>query len=246
MDWVYLAVITLIGATIQSATGFGFGLIAVPIFLLILNSTDAIHMVMIIIFCMSILDWLKLRGKASSKLLLWLSVGMLAGFPIGLYIFQQVNLSSLKLFVAITIMLFSLSTLYNLLRSKQTAESEAANSNNKKTFLTGIFSGAMSTSLAMPGPIVMMYFVQQQFNKTIIRATILTYFIFAYAGALVLQSITVGIAKETWLDAALLVPIALIGVVIGHLIAPKINQKQFKKIVLFILILMSFVMLYQL
>ncbi len=49
MDWVYLAVITLLAATIQSATGFGFGLIAVPVFLLILDSVDAIQMVMIII-----------------------------------------------------------------------------------------------------------------------------------------------------------------------------------------------------
>lgn len=246
MDWFYLVAITLLGATIQSATGFGFGLIAVPIFLLIIKSTDAIQMVMVIILCMSVLDWLKLKGLASFKLLLGLNVGMLLGFPLGLMVFQQLDLSMLKLIIALIILLFSLYSFVQIFNQSQFKLKDVNDTKNWKTLSVGFISGIMTTSLAMPGPSVMMYLVQQHLDKTLIRATILTYFIFAYAGGLIMQTFTVGIASNTWLNALYLVPVALLGVLLGHKIAPNINQKLFKKIILSILMIMSVVMLYQL
>ena len=174
MDWIYLSIITLLAATIQSATGFGFGLIAVPVFLLILNSSDAIQMVMIIILCMSIVDWMKLRGQSSFNLLLWLNAGMLIGFPFGLIIFKNVELPILKLIIALVILFFSLHNLIKLLKGNLHTEAPAENIHNWKTAVTGYFSGLMTTSLAMPGPVVMLYLVQLSLDKTVIRATILT------------------------------------------------------------------------
>jgi len=246
MDWIYLAVITLLAATIQSATGFGFGLIAVPVFLLILDSVDAIQMVMIIILCISVVDWLKLRGLSSFNIMSWLIVGMLGGFPFGLYIFLNFELQLLKLIIAVVIMLFSLQNLYKLVKDNSSEKSQLKKISNWKTTVVGWFSGLMTTSLAMPGPVIMLYLVHQGLDKTQIRATILTYFIFAYAGAVLSQTILVGISTSTWRSGLLLVPVALLGVFAGHSIASKINQKLFKEIVLVILILMAFVMLTQL
>jgi len=246
MDWIYLSTITLLAATIQSATGFGFGLIAVPVFLLILNSTDAIQMVMIIILCMSIVDGLKLRGQSSFQLLLWLNIGLLIGFPFGLIIFQHADLAVLKIFIATVILLFSLHNLYHLLHVRSGQAPNPATTNNWKTMLTGFFSGLMTTSLAMPGPAVMLYLVHQELDKTLIRATILTFFIFAYGGALILQTFTVGISSTTWVNGLSLVPVALLGVFSGHAIAHKINQQLFRRIVLIILILTAIAILFQL
>jgi uncharacterized membrane protein YfcA len=246
VDWIYLAIITLLAATIQSATGFGFGLIAVPVFLLILDSSDAIQMVMMIILCMSVVDWIKLRGQSSFNLLLWLNIGMLIGFPFGLAIFQNVELPVLKLIIALVILFFSLHNLVKLFKGKLHTETPSDNIHNWKTAVTGYLSGLMTTSLAMPGPVVMLYLVQLGLDKTLIRATILTFFIFAYAGALLLQALMVGVSVTTWTSGLSLVPVALTGVFAGHYLADKINQKLFKEIVLFILILTAIVMLLQL
>jgi len=246
LDWIYLIIITLVGATIQSATGFGFGLIAVPIFLLILDSISAIQMVMMIILCMSLLDWLKLRGQASSRLLKWLCSGMLLGFPLGIMVFQRLDLSMIKLIIALIILSFCVFSFYRMFQQFHANIKTDDETQNWKTTVVGFISGTMTTSLAMPGPSVMMYLVQQQLHKTVIRATVLTYFVFAYAGALLMQSFTIGIAFSTWVDGLLLVPVALLGVLLGHAIAPKINQQRFKQIILSILMIMSFVMLSQL
>ena len=92
----------------------------------------------------------------------------------------------------------------------------------------------------------MLYLVHKGFDKTVIRATILTFFIFAYAGAVLLQFIMIGISVSTWTTSLTLVPVGLVGVLCGHTIAHRINQKLFKEIVLIILIIMALVMLSQL
>ena len=246
MDWIYLSIITFAAATIQSATGFGFGLIAVPVFLLLLGSAEAIQMVMIIILCLSMLDWIKLRGKASRALLNRLCIGMALGFPFGIIIYNMVNLPGLKAIIALVILIFSIQNLVRLLNKRQLPDRHDDKPNSGMTLFTGYVSGLMSTSLAMPGPAVMLYLVHQGYEKTLIRATILTYFVFAYSGSILLQSMLVGISQATWLNSFSLVPVGLVGVMSGHYLAHKINQRLFKHLVLSILILTALIMLCQL
>ena len=202
-------------------------------------------MVMIIILCMSILDWFKLRGKSSRTLLRQLCIGMLVGFPFGMILFQYVSLPGLKAIIAVVILTFSAQNLFRLFGRYPPTE-HSSPGNRWATMFTGYVSGMMSTSLAMPGPAVMLYLVHQGFEKTLIRATILTYFVFAYAGSILLQSIVVGVAQSTWLSSLSLVPVGFLGVMSGHYLSDKINQKMFKQLVLLILILTALVMLFQL
>ena len=246
MDWIYLIIITLVAATTQSATGFGFGLIAVPVFLLILDSAQAIQMVMIIIVFISVMDWWKLKGQSSRHILKWLILGLVVGSPFGLLLFRSVDLSVLKTLVAIVILFFSVMNLFRLLRCHQPENGSATEPGKWITVITGYFSGLMSTSLAMPGPPVMVLLVHKGLDKTLIRATILTFFIFAYAGAIVLQALLVGIATTVWMTSLTLVPFGLVGVLVGHYLADKIDQQLFPKIVLVILILTAGVILSQL
>ena len=246
MDWIYLSIITLLAATLQSATGFGFGLIAVPLFLLILDSREAIQMVMIVILCMSFLDWIKLRGQASIDLLKWLSIGSLIGFPFGIYIYDQMDLPLLKMIIAVVILIFSLHNLMRLFKGLLHENQHSHKHNKWMTIFTGYISGIMSTSLAMPGPAVMLYLVHQKLEKTRIRATILTFFIFSYAGAILLQSLIVGISAPTWCTSLTLAPVGLLGVLAGHHLAGLINQRLFQLVVLSTLILTALVMLLQL
>ena len=85
--------------------------------------------------------------------------------------------------------------------------------------------------------------IQNTLGKNEIRATILTFFLFSYGGALLLQGIFIGIETQTWLTAAMLSPSALVGVFAGHLLSKKINQQLFKGLVLFVLILTGLFML---
>ncbi|NRA15518.1 MAG: sulfite exporter TauE/SafE family protein [Oceanospirillaceae bacterium] len=244
MDWTLLLMVTFLAATVQSATGFGFGLIAVSAFLIVLNSVAAIQLVMIIILVMSCVHWPKLRGIAPGYLLKWLSIGCVLGFPLGILIYNQLDLDTIKVLVAVLIILISAQNGWYLLRKAKTPTPQDQPPHRRGTVMgVGIASGLMASSMAMPGPAVMLYLSRSALSKDEIRATILTFFLFSYGGALLLQATLIGIEAQTWITAAVLTPAALVGMVTGHMLSKKINQQVFKGLVLVILLLTGLFML---
>lgn len=236
MDWLLLLLVTFLAATVQSATGFGFGLMAVSAFLVMLNSVAAIQLVIIITLVMSCVHWPTLRGGASIKLIRWLSIGCLLGFPVGIYAYSQLDLSIIKAAVALLILAVTIQNAWQLItRSKRVSLTADTNKSYKTTFGVGVTSGVMASCLAMPGPAVMLYLSRSTMDKDVIRATILTYFIFSYAGALLLQTLLIGIDTQTWIMAGILSPSALLGVAAGNFVSRFINQQVFTGAVLIIL-----------
>jgi len=236
--------VTFLAATVQSATGFGFGLIAVSAFLIVLNSVAAIQLVMIITLVMSCVHWPKLRGIAPGYLLKWLSIGCLLGFPLGILVYNQLDLDTIKVLVALLIILISAQNAWHLLRKAKTPSAHGQSPYRRSTVTgVGIASGLMASSMAMPGPAVMLYLSRSALSKDEIRATILTFFLFSYGGALLLQATLIGIESQTWITAAALTPSAIAGMIAGHLLSKKINQQVFKGLVLVILLLTGLFML---
>lgn len=244
MDWVLLLTVTFLAATVQSATGFGFGLIAVSVFLIVLNSVAAIQLVIIIILVMSCVHWPKLRGIAPVHLLKWLSLGCVLGFPLGILIYNHLNIDSIKMVVACLIILISAQNAWYLFGKAKTHSPSPTQPERSGTVIgVGVVCGLMASSMAMPGPAAMLYLSRTALSKDEIRATILTFFLFSYGGALLLQMAFIGVAPQTWVTAAILTPSALVGMVVGHLISKKINQQMFKGLVLVILLLTGLFML---
>ncbi|MEH6471106.1 MAG: sulfite exporter TauE/SafE family protein [Halopseudomonas sp.] len=256
MDWGILLLVTFFAATVQSTIGFGFGLIAVPAFLIMLNSVAAIQLVMIITLAMSCVHLPKLRGTASGQLLKWLSMGCALGFPLGILVYNELNLDAIKMAVAVLIILISLQNGWHLFSQRKSLSQgkghspaingslqQAPEHSRAAVMGVGVASGLMACSMAMPGPAVMLYLSRTALGKNEIRATMLTFFLFSYGGALLLQATLIGIESQTWMTAAVLTPSALMGVLVGHLLSKKINQQLFKGLVLLILLLTGLFML---
>ena len=241
MELALLLLATFIASSVQSATGFGFALIVVPAFLILLNSADAIQTVIIISVIMSVVHFLKLRSMAPYGKLKWLILGGIAGFPAGVFIYKNLDLQSIKMTVAIFIILISLQNGWTLIRKNVGQKTQGDN----KAMLTGIgvISGMFGVAMAMPGPILMLYLSRTTLGKNEIRACMISFFVFAYIGALLLQVFVVGVESKTWTTSAIITPAALAGVYAGHQISKKIDEKLFKGLVLIILILTGIFML---
>jgi uncharacterized membrane protein YfcA len=243
MDLALLALATFIASSVQSAIGFGFGLVAVSTFLVVMNSVSAVQLVIIITLVITIPHWFLLKNTAPKQLLIGLSIGCIFGFPLGIIAYQQLSLELIKAVVALLIILVSLQTIWQTIqvKSKQVHKFHLG-----KTTGVGVVSGLMASSLAMPGPAVMIYLSRTTLSKDEIRSIILSFFLFSYGGALFLQATLVGITNQTWTTAVVLTPPALVGMVVGHLLSNKINQKLFKSLVLIVLMLTGIFMLFNL
>ena len=243
MELLILGLVTFIASTIQSATGFGFALLAVTPFLMVLDSGAAFQLVMVICLVISLVIWPALRGRAPRSLLAFLAAGSAAGFPIGIAANALMDIEALKAVVGAVVIIVAAQTAWQFWVIRRALEpgherppGRDAAAGRGAALGVGVVAGVLTSALAMPGPAVMLYLSRTALDKDAIRATILTFFIFAYGGALALQAGLVGIETGTWTTAAVLVPPALAGVAAGHVLARRITQAVFRWTILLILV----------
>ena len=105
--------ITIFGASaLQSSTGIGFGVIAGPLLLIVLNDGAAIQISVLLNLLIALLLAPSLRRKSDRRLLKSLLIGLAIGSPLGLLIYLQVDIALLKTFAGVVVLF----TLFLVLR----------------------------------------------------------------------------------------------------------------------------------
>ncbi len=228
---IQLAAVTLAAAVVQGALGFGFTLLAVSFFLLIIQSGDAVQLLIVINLAIS----LTLIGRLwrSVNRALWgrLVIGSFLGFPLGLMTFQKADVDQLKVMVAVTILVF---VAWTVLRRGDTAQrlDSTPRFSTPSAVGVGALAGGMTTALGMPGPAIVLYLTAVGVGKDATRSISLTFFVASYGVSLMLQAATVGVSSGVWVTAAVLVPVAAVGALLGHVIAKRVSEVWFRRAVL--------------
>ncbi len=200
-------------------------------FLLIIGSTDAIPLLIIINLVISLslspTLWRHVERGLWSRLL----IGAVLGFPLGLAAFQTANVNQLKILAAGTILIFVAAAII-FRRAESRASGAQPRFRTASAVGVGSLAGAMTTALGMPGPVLMLYLAAVGAGKDAIRATSLMFFAVAYAASLLLQLATVGVSRWVWTTAGLLVPIAAVGALLGHQLSKRVSEGVFRTVVL--------------
>jgi uncharacterized membrane protein YfcA len=232
IDWMLLISVSFVGGLVQGSLGFGFAIMAVPFFLLIMESLSAIQVSLIVTLAVSLLVAVRVWRNAPPARLGRLAAGTLAGFPAGIAAYRYADLEMAQLAVGVLIVGFAV-WLFLATRGRPVVESPATHP--MADVAVGMVSGAMTTSLGMPGPVVLIYLSALGTEKEAMRGTMLTLFVFSNAGAIVFQGWQVGIDGATWETAALLIPAVLVGGAVGHGVSRYLGQRTFRSVVLAIL-----------
>ena len=246
MDWIVLSTVTLAASILQTVTGFGFGLLCVPIFLWVVDSIAAIQLVIIVTLIMSIAILPSVKGQMVPRLLIAFGAGCVIGSPIGIAFFNYLDLNWIKILAASVILIVTIWNAYLYfipIILKRNLFKGSGEGKQSVQMGVGVASGILGSTLAMPAPLVMLYLSGTSYEKHAIRCTILVFFILAYGLALICQMATQGIENQTWTTAAILSPAALSGVYIGHKLAPLLSIFYFRLIVFITLALTSLAML---
>ena len=228
-----LQVAVFAAALLQAATGIGFGVIAGPIMLMVLNDGSAVQVAIVLSLLIAVVLAPFLYRQVDKRLLRHLLVGTMAGLPLGIVVFLSVRLEDLMVLAAIAVafMAVSASGLATLpLRKGETTRGAAQN------VVIGVLSGAMSASLAMPGPVAAARMSALALPKETIRATILAMFVVSYGTAYALQVWLAGVSPATLRVTVSLVPATLAGVVAGRLLAARISERAFRRLIVVVLV----------
>lgn len=225
--------IAIFGASVlQSATGIGFGVIASPVLLIVLNDGSAIQISVLLNLLIATLLAPSLRQKSDRRLLKSLLIGLVIGSPLGLLIYLQMDIALLKLFAGIVVLF----TLFLVLRGDRASPSLQGDVASRfEQVSIGVIAGIMGGSLAMPGPVPAAWMSARGFDKDTVRATILVMFVVAYSIALLLQFALAGISTDTLILTAMLAPPTLAGIFVGYLLSARISEATFRGLLVTIL-----------
>lgn len=231
---VILHAAVLVASLLQAATGIGFGVLAGPVILLALNSGSAIQISMLLSMLIAVVLTPSLARSVDWPLLKRILLGSVAGFPLGILVFRAVGIDTLKLLAGGAVLFMALSVAGYIRRA-----GSGDGPRRGYDLGIGVLSGAMNTSLAMPGPAVAARMAALEHSKDVIRATVLVTLVFSYILAVGFQAALVGIARETLILTGYLAPATLAGVFVGRLAVAWISERGFRMIISVLLAITS-------
>jgi uncharacterized membrane protein YfcA len=155
-----------------------------------------------------------------------LSLSALAGIPVGLLVFNHVNERVLKGCLAVGIFL----AIWLLSRNTMSSRSDA-----RLEIAAGVLSGALSSSLSTNGPPLVVALQGRGLPIAQFRATISA--IFTVSGIVTLASFLAmkKVTADSMLGVLISLPILGLGILIGQILKPKLNEENARRFVLLLL-----------
>src|SRR5690349_12451933 len=95
------------GAVVQAATGFGFAIVAAPMFLVAMNSHAALQVLVVVHLVQTMMMLRGVWALVPMHMFKALVAGALVGSPLGLLVFMSLDVTALKLAVGVLILAFT-------------------------------------------------------------------------------------------------------------------------------------------
>lgn len=236
------------GAIVQAATGFGFAIVAAPVFLAAMNSHAALQVLVVIHLVQTVMLLPSVWTLVPMRLLKALFVGAAIGSPIGLLFFISLDVRALKLTVGILILLFTVLLIAResgwLARVIPAGPGDPAVGDETNTapppplaYATGAISGAMTSLLVMPGPPLMLYLAGTPLPHAHARALAIAFFGLCYLFVTALNTFWAGMGEGVWWLVLAMVPAVYLGTLAGQRISRHVTQGSYRVAVLALLVL---------
>jgi len=236
--FIVLAATTFVAALLYAVTGFGFAVLAAPLFLLFTDPAPAIQLVIIISTVLSIVVLRGLLPAIAPWLLLRLALGSLVGLPLGLVAFRYADPFLVR--AAAGAMIFGFAILMAVSRRRSGQHGQGKHSTAFAMcpgldLAAGAVSGIAGALVGQPGPPVLIYLLLAGTAARTVRATLLAFFALSYGVTLASHAATIGITAPTWLAAGILIPFAFLGGLAGRPIGDRLGAEAFAKLAIALL-----------
>lgn len=232
-----LAAATLAGAAVQAATGFGFAILAAPVYLAVLESTEAVPLLAALHVVQSAMLVPALWSRVPRHQFGRLMLGAAIGCPLGLLLYHSLDVRGLKL-VAGVVILLATALMYIRSRGRLVPAEHAAG--GAAQLATGAVSGALTALLVMPGPPLMVMLMRRPLPPEAARALSLTFFAACYVAVTLMNVATGSLTNASWGAAALLVGPVVVGTIAGLRLFRYLPARHFMAVLYVLLVLAGF------
>ena len=222
-----------LGAIIKGAVGIGMSMFSVPIIAFFLPPTTAMILLCVPVLITNILQMQIKKGVGSYRFLP-MFIALIFGIIIGCNLILEINLSTISQIIAVSIIFAAIINLFGI-----NIKYINPNLERKLTIPLGFFSGIIGGLSSMYSPYILAYLVSTNLEKEeLIRTMATMYFI----GSIFIFPIWIynglGTLNDLIWSCLLLFP-AILGQKIGTGIRSKISNENFKKIILYTLMIIG-------
>lgn len=224
---------------LEAVTGFGCTVLALPFLSLLFGITDAVATLTILAWLLAVYIVITNWRHIDFRQWALITVLMLCGLPIGIFIFRTNGGEVLHSVLAIFIILTSVLQLLRLTGKIRTSGTLPKPASYLLLFTAGIVHGMFSSG----GPLVVLYATAALPDKSRFRATLCllwtslnTIIILTYVFG---KNLTTPVLGRT----AAMIPFLIAGIVVGELIHHRVNAKTFSIIVFGMLLVTGLFML---
>ena len=236
---LFASCILFVAFFIRALTGFGAGLISIPLLALFWEVAFVVPMELLFEIGISLLLLPKVWRDIDFTHVLNLAVGMFFGNFLGSFSLANFNGPLLKLVLAGLVLLFSI---YLGVTARKPPQ---LNIPHRWGFLFGLFGGFFGGAFGMSGPIVMLYLTHQVPDKTRLRATVIALFFLASTWTVFMHWANGLYDAESFRVLLLLTPAFLVGTILGHHAHFRTSDLAFRRIVAGILFVSSLLLFFK-
>ena len=229
------ALIIFATATVVSTIGFGLGITATPMLLLVLEPQTVIVTVNVVSSLIFVLILVQSRQELPTRKIAPIAIVAALGAPIGVLALTIVDPSLLRISIAVLVIALSAATALNF---------HTMMPKSRLFGLTiGFGTGGLVAGLGIGGPIMALFLLGQKMRGPVLRVSLAFYFL----GMSIITLLGYGIAgfyTSERISLLLFVTVpALGGFWVGSMLLQQMNEVIFKRGVLVVIILSSIMVL---
>jgi uncharacterized membrane protein YfcA len=226
-DLLAVIVIICIAAVLQSISGFGFSLLAMPLLSIFVDIQDA---VVIATLCGIFTNAVHLRKDfqlVERSIARRISLSALIGMPLGVVVLSVFSATHMRAIIGAVIVVLVFLMMRNFILKTE---------NTNVDIVLGAFSGLLATSVSTNGPPLVFLLQSKQLDPWRLRATLAYVFTISGCASFIVLMIAGKGSIEAFQYAMLSLPAMYLGTVVGRRARLRVTQEAFKRLMYVLLL----------
>jgi len=220
--------VTFFAAFVQTTTGLGFGMIIAPVLLVIYPPVDAIQITGALTLLIAAVMTPFSLNKIVTRELKRLAIGSGVGLILGTVFVKFIPIPSIRIAALIVLSYAFFRYVESHLSSRRSiAADHDRTEQHKGAVRYGLASGVMGATLAMPGPMALIFLRNKRFIPEQVKATVFALMVGSYSTMLILSMAVNGVSADAWIGLKMYLIPTVVGLLAGFTMSKHIPTVLF-------------------
>ncbi len=235
MPGILIVAIVFAAAFAQSLTGFGFALIVMPLLTMLLGVRTAAPIVALVGITVYAVNIIRYRRAINVAEVLRLGVASAAGVPLGIWVLSNANEDVVMRVLGAILVVYAG---YALARPEIRRELS-----RRWAYPAGFLAGCLGGAYNTPGPPVIVYGSMRKWPRDEFRAVLQALFLVNASLVVASHALARHLTQQVFVHYLWALPALLAGILLGSVVDRRIDQDQFRRIVMVMITLLGLALL---